>query len=79
MKPILSIIIPCYNSESTLAETLISVVNQEYEHWEAIIVNDGSPDNVEAIALKWIEKEARFRYFKKSKVGLGSAWNIGIL
>jgi glycosyltransferase involved in cell wall biosynthesis len=78
MKPLLSIIIPCYNSRDTLEETLQSVLYQKYDNWEAILVNDGSPDNLENIALKWIEKDARFKYFKKKNGGLGSARNYGI-
>ncbi|SMO86531.1 Glycosyltransferase involved in cell wall bisynthesis [Flavobacterium resistens] len=74
----LSIIIPCYNSESTLETTLKSVLNQEFQEWEAIMVNDGSPDNLEAIALKYVEKDTRFTYFKKENGGLGSARNYGI-
>lgn len=73
-----SIVIPCYNSENTLEETLQSVFDQEYKHWEAIMVNDGSLDNLEAIALKWIKKDSRFKYFKKTNGGLATARNFGI-
>ena len=66
MQPKVSIIIPCYNSESTLNETLQSVFDQKYEAWEAIMVNDGSPDNLETIALNWVEKDDRFKYYKKT-------------
>lgn len=76
--PTLSIVIPCYNSEETLEETLTSVLNQSYDQWEAIIVNDGSPDNLELIALNWVDKDERFRYYKKENGGLGSARNYGI-
>jgi glycosyltransferase involved in cell wall biosynthesis len=78
MKPLLSIIIPCYNSEKTLGETLASVYNQNFENWEAIIVNDGSKDNLESVAQYWAEKDKRFRYFEKKNGGLGSARNYGI-
>ena len=78
MKPALTIIIPCYNSQKTLEETLISVFNQEYKDWEALIINDGSPDNLEEIALKWLKKDSRFKYFKKENGGLGSARNYGL-
>ena len=74
----LSIIIPCFNSEATLEGTLKSVLDQDFEEWEAIIVNDGSPDNLETIALKYVEKDTRFKYFKKENGGLGSARNFGI-
>jgi glycosyltransferase involved in cell wall biosynthesis len=78
MKPSLSIIIPCYNSENTMEETLVSVVEQDFQNWEAIMVNDGSPDNLERIALQWVLKDARFKYFKKENGGLGTARNFGI-
>jgi glycosyltransferase involved in cell wall biosynthesis len=76
--PILSIIIPCYNTELTLNETLESVLNQNFEDWEAIIINDGSPDKVEKVALNWVKKDSRFIYYKKENGGLGSARNFGI-
>lgn len=78
MKTLLSIIIPCYNSEDTLSETLESVIRQDFQIWEAIIVNDGSVDDTEAIALKWLERDDRIKYFKKDNGGLGSARNFGI-
>ena len=74
----LSIIIPCYNSESTLDKTIESVVAQSYNNWEAIIINDGSTDKTESIALSWIEKDKRFKYFQKSNEGLGKTRNFGI-
>jgi glycosyltransferase involved in cell wall biosynthesis len=78
MKPILSIIIPCFNSEATLDTTLESVLNQKYQNWEAIIVNDGSTDGTEEIALHWINKDDRFKYFTKQNEGLGKTRNFAI-
>lgn len=78
MKTLVSIIIPCYNSAATVEETLRSVVNQSFEGWEAIIVNDGSPDHIEEIAKKWVELDPRFRYFRKENGGLATARNYGI-
>jgi glycosyltransferase involved in cell wall biosynthesis len=74
----ISIIIPCFNSEATLEGTLKSVLDQDFEEWEAIIVNDGSPDNLQTIALKYVDKDTRFKYFKKENGGLGAARNFGI-
>lgn len=78
MSPILSIIIPCYNSESTLESTLESVISQDFQDWEAIIVNDGSTDTTEEIALRWVRKEKRFKYYTKQNEGLGKTRNYGI-
>ena len=74
----ISIIIPCYNTENTVIETLISVKEQEHSNWEAIIVNDGSPDNLESLVLDFIKYNKRFKYFKKENGGLASARNFGI-
>jgi glycosyltransferase involved in cell wall biosynthesis len=37
----------------------------DYQDWECIIVDDGSPDNTEKVVKKWIEKDSRFQYLKK--------------
>ncbi|WP_178984742.1 glycosyltransferase family 2 protein [Winogradskyella helgolandensis] len=78
MHPKVSIIIPCYNSEPTLNETLQSIFDQNYDDWEAIMVNDGSPDDLEAVASEWVARDERFKYFKKENGGLASARNYGI-
>ena len=65
--PLISVVIPAYNAEQFLDETLESVFAQTYENWECIIVNDGSTDNTESVAKKWSKKDARFRYFYKEK------------
>ena len=75
---LISIIIPCYNQVAFLPETLQSVLDQSYEHWECIIVNDGSLDNTEEVALEWCQKDSRFNYLKKENGGLSSARNAGL-
>ncbi|WP_280672796.1 MULTISPECIES: glycosyltransferase family A protein [unclassified Dysgonomonas] len=76
--PIISIIVPCYNQAQYLPETLQSVLKQSLQNWECIIVNDGSPDNTEEVALEWCGKDARFKYQKKENGGIASARNYGI-
>lgn len=78
MNPIISIIIPCYNSEATLESTLESVMNQDFQDWEAIIINDGSTDTTEEIALGWVGKDTRIKYYAKENEGLGKTRNYGI-
>lgn len=63
--PLISIIVPCYNQAQYLNECLNSVLVQTYKKWECLIINDGSPDNTEEIALQWTEKDSRFKYIKK--------------
>lgn len=78
-KPLISIIIPCYNQEKYLHYTLESVYRQSFQDWECIMVNDGSIDNTEKIIHQWLNKDKRFKYLKKSNGGLSSARNIGII
>jgi glycosyltransferase involved in cell wall biosynthesis len=75
--PKVSVIVPCYNQTQYLNECLQSVLEQTYENWECIIVNDGSPDNTEEVALLWCKKDSRFKYLKKENGGLSSARNSG--
>ena len=76
--PLISVIVPCYNQAQYLDECLQSVLDQTYQDWECIIVNDGSPDNTEEVAKKWVAKDARFKYLLKENGGLSSARNAGI-
>jgi len=75
---LVSIIIPCYNQALYLDESLQSVLNQTYTHWECIMVNDGSTDTTEKIAKTWAAKDPRFNYFYKGNGGVSSARNFGI-
>lgn len=76
--PLISIIVPCYNQAQFLDECLQSVLDQTYQNWECIIVNDGSTDNSSIIAKKWAEKDSRFIYIHKENGGISSARNKGL-
>jgi len=77
--PKVSIIVPCYNQAQYLSEALQSVLEQTYENWECIIVNDGSPDNTKEVAQEWVKKDSRFIYLYKENGGLSNARNAGIV
>lgn len=76
--PKVSVIVPCYNQAQFLNEALQSVLAQTYINWECIIVNDGSPDDTEETAKKWVAKDNRFIYLYKENGGLSSARNAGL-
>lgn len=69
---LVSIIMPLYNSEVYLETTLDTVLNQTYENWQLIIVDDFSTDNSYAIAERYMKKDQRIQLHKldkKSKFG----------
>lgn len=76
--PDVSIIIPCYNQAEFLDDCLNSVINQTYNNWECVIIDDSSPDNTEAISKKWCEQNSKIKYYKKNNGGVSSARNFGI-
>lgn len=78
MSILFSIIIPCYNQAAYLSECLDSLLEQSYENWEAIIVNDGSTDNTNEIATLYCRKDDKIKLFQKQNGGLSSARNYGI-
>ena len=77
-EPLISIIIPVYNVEKYLSECLDSVIAQTYQNWEAICVNDGSPDNCAQILDKYTKKDKRFIVINKENEGLSMARNKGL-
>jgi glycosyltransferase involved in cell wall biosynthesis len=73
-----SIIIPYYKQAEFIRDCLNSVIAQTFQSWECIIVNDGSHDNIQEIASKYLKKDSRFKYIEKQNGGLSSARNAGI-
>lgn len=78
MKQLVSIIIPCYQQGRFLNDCISSLINQSYDHWEAIIIDDGSTDNTRLIVEDITVSENRVKYFFKSNGGLCSARNLGL-
>jgi glycosyltransferase involved in cell wall biosynthesis len=73
-----SIIIPVFNDEKHISETIDSVINQSYKDWECIIVNDGSHDKSFEIIYKKIENDTRFQLFNKENTGVSDTRNFAI-
>lgn len=79
--PLVSIVIPNYNKEKYIEETLSSVLAQSYHKWECIIIDDNSSDTSVERIQKFLKKDSRLKYIKRDKdsIGGGSACrNIGI-
>lgn len=71
-----SVIIPLYNKEASISETIQSVLNQTFKDFELVIVNDGSTDNSPEIAQQI--KDERIRLIHQKNKGVSSARNNGI-
>lgn len=73
--PLVSIIIPCYNVERYLNDCIISVINQTFTEWEAILVDDGSNDKTPMICDQWLLKDTRISVIHQSNQGVSAARN----
>ena len=73
-----SIIVPVYNVEKWLERCIESILNQTYEKFELILVDDGSPDNSGAICDKYAQIDKRINVIHKKNGGLSSARNAGL-
>lgn len=61
--PIISIIVPCYNSQDTISATIYSVISQSIPNWELLICDDCSTDNTIAIVREFVKQDARIHYY----------------
>lgn len=71
-EPLVSIITPLYNCEKYIEETIQSVINQTYENWEMIIVDDCSKDKGVEIVEKYQRLDNRIKLYK-NEINLGGA------
>ncbi|MBR1676343.1 MAG: glycosyltransferase family 2 protein [Clostridia bacterium] len=82
MNELVSIIIPCYNGEKFIERAINSVMMQDYDNIELIVVDDGSTDNSKGVILKLKEAfdtdNRVLKYIYQSNLGLGAAINTGL-
>lgn len=78
MTPRITIIIPAFNAESFLAETLASVQRQTFRAFEAIVVDDGSADRTGEIARQFAEQDGRFVLLRQTHAGEAAARNLAL-
>ena len=76
--PLFSIIVPIYNVERYLEQCIESVLAQDYQNYELILVDDGSPDNSIDICVKFAKQYPNIIFIRKINGGLSDARNAGI-
>lgn len=76
--PFFSVILPMFNSEKYVGETLKSIIHQTFTDWELILVDDGSTDNSMRIAREACCNDSRVRFVSKKNGGLSDARNFGV-
>ncbi len=79
INPIVSVVIPCYNSAQFLEKTIDSIIKQTLSDWELILVDDGSTDETKKIIENWMKKDERIkRVFHDRNYGVAKASNTGL-
>jgi glycosyltransferase involved in cell wall biosynthesis len=74
---LVSVVIPMYNAERFVGETIESVLHQTYEAWELVVVDDGSTDGSARVVERFLE-EPRVRYLRQPNSGVSVARNRGL-
>lgn len=77
IKPIVSIIIATYNSESCIRQSLESVKNNSLHNWECIVVDGASTDGTIQVISEFKREDKRFRYISEPDKGIYDAFNKG--
>lgn len=76
--PFISVIVPVYNAASTLRQCVDSILAQEYQDFELLLIDDGSKDHSPAICDEYAQKDQRVKVFHKKNGGVSSARNVGL-
>ena len=78
MPPVLSVIVPVYNTKEHLPRCLDSILSQGFSDFELLLVDDGSTDGSGAICDDYSAKDSRVRVFHKKNGGVSTARNVGL-
>lgn len=73
-----TVLLPVFNGEQWLGDSIESVLNQSFQGYELLIVNDGSLDNSLTIAASYAKQDSRIRIIDKTNTGLSDSLNAGI-
>jgi teichuronic acid biosynthesis glycosyltransferase TuaG len=75
---LVSVIMPAYNAERYIADSITSVLAQTYSNWELIVVDDGSTDSTATVVQEFVRRDRRIKYLFQENGRLGKARNTGI-
>lgn len=76
--PVISIIVPYFNSETYISKCVESILNQTFKDFELILIDDGSTDNGFSICKKYAKNDSRIVLLRKENGGQGTARNLGL-
>ncbi len=76
--PAISVVVPIYNVEAYVADCLESILAQDFDDFEVLLVDDGSPDGSRAIVEGFVARDDRLRLLTRENGGLGAARNTGL-
>ena len=74
----ISVIVPIYNAEKFIKETIDSLLRQSYKDFELLLIDDGSTDGSGSICIQYGQKDSRIKYYKKQNSGVSDTRNFGI-
>ncbi len=78
MEPLVSIIVPVYNAEEYIRRCVDSILNQEYQNLEILLIDDGSTDQSAAILDEYQAQDARVRAIHRANAGVSASRNCGL-
>ena len=78
MNPSVSIIVPVYNAQKTIARCIESIINQEFQDFELLLVNDGSKDDSGQICDSYAAQDKRIRVIHKDNSGVSDSRNMAL-
>lgn len=76
--PLVSVVMPAYNAEAFIAQSIESVISQTFTNWELLVVDDGSVDNTKTIVQHYCSVDARIYYYYQPNGKAGKARNTAL-
>ena len=77
-EPLVSVVLPVFNGEPFIEDTLRSVLGQTYRNLEVLAVDDGSTDATPGILSKWAAADSRVKVYQRTNAGVAAARNFAI-